>query len=100
MPLSLFYYSSFERSLGNLDPDQTKIVQRILIALEAYYASNCNLSEAQKLEPRFFYKKLRKSYYETGIENKIRVIIEREKSECFVVLAGNHDQIKRFLSNQ
>ena len=100
MPLRFFYYSSFERSLKNLDPEQKKIVQRILKALEIYYASNCNVSEAQKLEPRFFYKQLRKPFYEAGVESKIRIMLERDKSECFAIAAGNHDQIKRFLAAQ
>ena len=100
MPLSLLFYSSFERSLKGLGSDQKEIVQRIFKALDAYYSSSCQLFEAQRLEPGFFYKQLRKPYYETGIESKIRVLIEREKSECFAVLAGNHDQIKRFLVGQ
>ena len=99
MPLLLFFYSSFERSFKNLDPEQKKIVQRALKAVEVYYSSSCDLSEAQKLEPRFFYKQLRRPYYEAGIESKMRIIIERLKSECYVVLAGNHDQIKQFLMN-
>ena len=100
MSLTLLYYSSFERSLKAFSPDQKQIIQRILIALEVYYASNCRLTEAQKLEPRFFYKHLRKPYYEAGIDSRMRVIIERTKSECFLVLAGNHDEVKRFLASQ
>ncbi|MBF0523449.1 MAG: hypothetical protein HQL24_10415, partial [Candidatus Omnitrophica bacterium] len=89
MPLALFYYSSFERSLKGLDVTQKKIVQRILETLEVYYAHNGDASEVQKVEPRFFYKQLRKPYYETGIEGKLRVVIEREKADCYLVLAGN-----------
>lgn len=100
MPLTLLHYSSFERSLKRLDAGQKRIVKRILKALLVYYASNCTLTEAQKQEPRFFYKQLRKPYYEAGAERNIRIIIERDKSECFAVLAGNHDQIKQFLVNQ
>ena len=37
--------------------------------------------------------------YEAGVEGKLRVIIEREKSECYLVLAGNHDDIRRFLKD-
>ncbi|MBF0479932.1 MAG: hypothetical protein HQL26_10660 [Candidatus Omnitrophica bacterium] len=98
MPLSLYYYTSFDRSLNGLDYEQKKIVQRILLALETYYNSNCDLSAARKFETRFFYKKLRKPYYEAGIEGKLRVIIERDKADCILVLAGNHDQIRKFLN--
>jgi len=99
MPLSLLYYSSFERSLRDLDPEQKEIAQRIVKALQTYYENNCSLIEAQKVETRFFYKQLRKPYYEAGVEGKLRVIIEREKSDCYLVLVGNHDNIKRFLRN-
>ncbi len=99
MPLVLLYYSSFKRSLKVLDSTQKAIVKRILNSLLVYYASHCALSEVQKQEPRFFYKKLRKPYYEAGVESKIRVLIERDKSECFTILAGNHDQIRRFLTS-
>lgn len=99
MPLSLFTYSSFDRSLQALGPEQKIIAQRILKALIVYYDSNGDLEEARKIESRFFYKQLRKPYYEAGVESKIRIVIEREKSECFAVLAGNHDHIKRFLAS-
>ena len=57
-----------------MDPNQKEIVQHVLRALYIYY--------------------------EAGVEGKIRVVIEREKSEYYAVLAGNHDQVKRFLTNQ
>ena len=100
MPLALFTYSSFDRSLHGLGTEQKEIVQRILKAVVVYYEANCNLAEAQKLEPSFFYKQLRKPYYEAGVENNMRVVIKRQKSDCFAVLAGNHDQVKRFLASQ
>ena len=99
MPLTLLYYPSFERSFKILDATQKRIVKRILKALLVYYSYNCRLPEVQKVEIRFFYKQLRKPYYEAGIESKIRVLIEREKSTCFAILVGNHDQIKRFLAS-
>jgi len=68
-----------------------------LEALEAYYASGCSMEEARRLAARFFYKQLRKPYYEAGIESKIRIILIQEGEKCIAVLAGNHDQIKKFL---
>ena len=100
MPLNLSFLPSFERSLKHLDSGQKEIVRLLLNALLAYYASNSNLSEAQKIAPRFFYKQLRKPFYEAGVERKIRLMIRREESECFAIIVGNHDQVKRFLANQ
>ena len=99
MPLILSYLPSFERSLKTLDSRQKETVRLLLEVLIAYYASNCDLSEAQKIAPRFFYKQLRKPFYEAGVEGKIRLIIRRDKSDCFAVLIGNHEQVQRFLAN-
>ncbi|MGE0269254.1 MAG: hypothetical protein AB7S78_12455 [Candidatus Omnitrophota bacterium] len=100
MPLQLFFLPAFERSFKSLDAGQKKIVRLLLEAVEAYFASDCTLAEAQKIAPRFFYKQLRKPFYEAGIEGKLRIILRREQSQCFAILVGNHDQIKRFLAGQ
>ena len=99
MPLSLSFLPSFEKSLKSFDASQEETVRLLLKAVMIYYASNCDLAEAQKIAPRFFYKQLRKPFYEAGVEGKIRLAIRREGSECFAVLAGNHDHIKRFMAN-
>jgi len=99
MPLHLYFRPSFQRSLKRLDKAQTKIVAVILEAVAAYYAHGCALSSAQKLAPRFFYKQLRRPYYEAGVESSLRVVLRKEGDKCIAVLAGNHDQIKQFLTN-
>ena len=98
MPLRLCFRPSFKRSLKRLGYEQKKIVGQILESLFIYYSSGCDLLEAQKINPRFFYKQLRKPYYESGIEGTMRVIIRREDENGIVILAGNHDQIKQFLA--
>ncbi|MDO8749227.1 MAG: hypothetical protein Q7J72_08975 [Candidatus Omnitrophota bacterium] len=99
MPLRLYYRPSFKRSLKRLGHEQRKIAGLILESLAGYYSNGCNLQEAQKIAPRFFYKQLRKPYYEAGVEGNIRVVISREGENCIAVLAGNHDQIKQFLDS-
>ena len=79
--------------------EQKKIVGLILEVVTIYYSSNCDLLEAQKIATRFFYKQLRKPYYEAGVERNIRVAIRREGEKCIAIVAGNHNQIKRFLAN-
>ncbi len=100
MPLKLFYRPSFERSLKRLDPQQISIVVRIIEALNLYYSQNCDSAISKSIYPGFFYKQLRKPYYEAGIEKTIRVVIRREQSRCIAVIAGDHDQIRRFLHNE
>lgn len=100
MPLILLFTLSFERSLKNLSFDQREIIKRIVETLTVYYENNCNLTAAQMVSPRFFYKQLYKPFYEAGIESKLRIVIRRDGLEGVAILAGHHDQIKRFLANQ
>lgn len=99
MPLELYSRPSFKRSLKSLERQQKKIIALILESLTVYYSTGCDLFEAQKITPRFFYKQLRRPYYEAGVERSLRVIIRREGGKCIAILAGNHDQIKRFLNS-
>ena len=100
MALFLSFIPAFNRSLKNLDPKQIETIKLLLEALEAYFISNCNLAEAQKIAPQFFYKQLRKPFYEAGVDDKLRIVIRRDQSACAAMLVGNHDQIRRFLGNQ
>ena len=99
MPLELYYRPSFERSLKKLDAGQKDTISRVLEALIIYYSRGCSLLEAQKISPRFFYKQLRKPYYEAGVERSLRVVIRQEGQKCIAVIAGNHGQISRFLAD-
>ena len=98
MPLHLYYRPSFNRNVKRLGSSQKEIIGTILEALDTYYSSNCSLSEARQIAPRFFYKQLRKPYYESGVEGNMRVVLRREENSCIAILAGNHDQIEKFLS--
>ena len=97
MALILFLGPYFQRAFKKLGYEQRVIVGQIIEAVRIYYETDCNLEEARKLAPRFFYKQLRKPYYEAGIESNIRVVIRREEEECIALLAGNHDQVRQFL---
>ncbi len=99
MSLTLHFSPAFKRSLKLLGAEQLKILGSILEALEAYYRSGCDLERAKSISSGFFYKQLRKPYYEAGIESNIRVVLIREQNKCIALLAGNHNQIKTFLRN-
>lgn len=99
MPIYLYRRPSFSRSLRRLGSEQKKIVGAILEALEVYYSSGCNLLAAKEIAPGFFCKQLRKPYCETGVETNLRIVIRREKEKGVVIIAGNHDQIRKFLSS-
>lgn len=97
MSIRLYHRPSFTRSLKHLGSEQKEIVGLILEALVGYYSSGCDLLAAKKIAPGFFYKQLRKPYCEAGIGTDIRVVIRREEDKGIVILAGNHNQIRRFL---
>jgi hypothetical protein len=99
VPLSLYIRPSFKRSFKSLGSEQKKVTGLILESLQAYYSTACNLEEAQKIAPGFFYKQLKRPYYEAGIEKNLRVVIRHEQEDRIAILAGNHDQIKQFLAS-
>ena len=79
--------------------EQKRVAGLILEALAVYYSSECDILEAQKIAPQFFYKQLRRPYYEAGVEGNIRIVIRKEAEKCMAMLAGNHDQIRQFLAS-
>ena len=99
MSLSLYFNPSFTRSLKQLGSAQSSVIGLILEALTAYYATDCDLDAGRRIAPHFFYKQLRKPYYEAGVESDLRVVLVREKAKCVAVIAGNHDQIRKFMNN-
>ena len=74
------------------------VIGRTLECIASYIAADNNLSKAQKIAPRFFFKKLRTPYYEAGIESKLRIVFEKHNGNLYAIFAGNHDQVKRFLA--
>jgi hypothetical protein len=98
MPFTFSLFSSFPRSLKKLGPEQRRTIAGILEALAVYLNTGGNLSEAQKICSHFFFKKLRMPYYEAGIENRLRVVLEKQGGDFYAVFAGNHDDIRRFLA--
>jgi hypothetical protein len=99
MPLSFYFQPSLKRSLKVLGSEQKKVTGMILESLQVYYSTACNLEEAQRIAPGFFYKQLKRPYYEAGIEKNLRVIIRHDREDRIALLAGNHDQIKQFLTS-
>ncbi len=97
MPYELLLLSSFERAIKRLDPNEKATIKLALQALLIYFSSNNNLEEAQRIAPRFFFKQLRKPFYETGIEGRLRIVLRKDDLSFFAILAGNHDDVQRLL---
>ena len=98
MPYHLSVLPSFERSIKKMDASQRAVLKQLIRALAAYFASNGDLEKARMIAPHFFFKQLRRPFYEAGIESRLRVVLRKEELEFFALLAGNHDQVKKFLS--
>lgn len=98
MAFTLCWAPSFVRDVKHLDPQDKEIVKLILRAWRVYFATQNNLLEARKVAPRFFFKQLRRPFYETGIEGRWRIVLRREDLAFVALIAGNHDRIRRFLS--
>ena len=97
MSIELYFRPSFQRSLKGLDSGQIQIIGQILEVLQAYYSTNQNLEAAKKISSRFFLKQLRRPYVEAGVESSLRIVLRIEPGKAIAILAGNHDQIRRFL---
>ncbi len=99
MSWELTFLPSLSRSLKHADPGQKETVKLALRALTVYFENNNDLTKARHFAPRFFFKQLRHPFYEIGVEGKIRIILRREETTFTAILAGNHDEIRRFLAN-
>ncbi len=99
MSIALLYYKTFYKSLTKLDTTQLITTEKILAALKIYLLHNANLEKAKEVYSGFFYKQLRKPYFEAGIESRLRILMEKDSANVYAVFAGNHNQIRRFLSS-
>jgi hypothetical protein len=98
MPYTFSSISSFERSIKNLDPQEVTIIKLAIKAFVLYLANGNSLIDAQQIAPRFFFKQLRKPFYEIGIDGRLRIILRKEENQFTGILAGNHDDVRRFLA--
>ena len=82
--------SSFERSVKKLTrQDKNKLAER----LEAF---NLFLVSGE-LPAGFGFKKINHDKYEFRVDIKLRVVVRVEGDDYYLVLAGNHDEVKRYL---
>lgn len=88
----IFILPSFERSVKRLSA-QDKI--KLSEALEAF---NSFLLTA-KAPYGFRFKKINHDKYEFRVEVRLRVIVKEEYDNYYLVLTGNHDEVRRYLRN-
>ena len=83
---------SFERSLKRLTPQDRKKLSRSLEAFNSFLLSG-------DLPPGLGFKKINHDKYEFRADIRLRVILKAENDDYYLVLVGNHDEVKRYLRN-
>ena len=103
MPFKLFFLPSYERCLKGLDSRHRRLAGLVITALTHYFESESIASShiyTVGLEGRTYrlvFKKLRGLIWEAYIEGQLRLLTRLEKETHFLVFAGNHDQVRKFL---
>lgn len=83
---------SFERSLKKLDSlSKTKILET-LEEFNEFLVSG-------KMPVGFGFKKINHGKYEFRVDIRLRVIMKSEGNIFYLVLVGNHDEVRRYLRN-
>ena len=83
---------SFERSVKKLT---SKEKEHLAKSLETFN----NFLLTGKAPSGFRFKKINHDKYEFRIDIRLRVVMKEEGDIFYLVLVGNHDEVKRYLQN-
>ena len=83
---------SFERSLKKLTPSQRKQLTESLRALNNFLSTG-------EFSPGFGFKKINHDKYEFRVDIRLRVLAKTEGEIFYLVLVGDHDEVRRYLRN-
>ncbi len=86
----IFILPSFERSVRRLGMPERRKVRQSLEVFNALLSSGQNPSG-------FGFKKINHDKYEFRVDARLRVIVKVEDDDYYLVLAGSHDWVKRYL---
>ncbi|MBU4304946.1 MAG: hypothetical protein KJ893_04915 [Candidatus Omnitrophica bacterium] len=81
---------SFEHSVKKLTSHDKKKLVESLEAFNVFLLSG-------KATAGFGFKKINHNKYEFRVDIRLRVIVKVEGDDYYLVLAGNHDEVKRYL---
>lgn len=83
---------SFERSVKKLTLIEKRLLANSLNRLNTFIATGESAAG-------FRFKKINHDKYEFRVDIRLRVIIKKEGNIYYLVLAGDHNQIRRYLRN-
>jgi len=92
--MRLEFKPSFDRSVKGLDVKERKEIKDVTVNVIEILCQNTRLHKGAGL------KRLRDNYWEIRSGLKTRVLFRWDKDLVEFILAGNHDQIKRFLKKE
>ena len=81
---------SFERSVKKLIPLSKKKLAQSLEEFNTFLVSG-------EMPAGFGFKKINHDKYEFRVDIRLRVIVKVEGEDYYLVLAGNHDEVKKHL---
>jgi mRNA-degrading endonuclease RelE of RelBE toxin-antitoxin system len=87
---SILILPSFERSVKNLTRQNKERLAESLEAFNSFLFSG-------ELPVGFGFKKINHDKYEFRVDIKLRVVVKVEGDFYYLVLAGNHDEVRRYL---
>ena len=82
--------SSFERSVKKLARQDKQNLAESLDAFNSFLLSG-------ELPAGFGFKKINHDKYEFRVDLRLRVIVKAVDGDYYLVLAGSHDEVKRYL---
>jgi len=85
------FKSSFDRSVKSLPSETKKEIKELCINLIEMLSSDYNISRGLGL------KNLRKNFWEVRKGLKLRILFRWQADHVEFILAGIHDDIKKFL---
>ena len=88
----IFILPSCEHSIKKLTRAEKKQLAKGLETLNAFLSSG-------QFPVGFRFKKINHDKFEFRINVRLRVIVKIDDDNYYLVLAGNHDEVKRYLRN-
>lgn len=86
----VYVLPSFERSVKRLTPQKRKQVAQSLDAFNEFLVSG-------QAPFGFRFKKIADDKYEFRVDIRLRVIVKEDGENFYLVLLGNHDEVRRYL---
>lgn len=83
---------SFERSIKKLTVQEKKLLSKSLEQFNSFLISG-------QVPAGFGFKKINHDKYEFRVDIRLRVVVKVDGGDYYLVLVGNHEDIRRYLKS-